>query len=237
MSQPLPPGRRRRSPVTRAGRATLNAESIAAAMLELAGRSGFAAVTMQDLAAHLGVTVRALYRHVRDRQDVVDRAVELWLSGLPDPVLDPGEWRASLRGFCELHRAAGRRHPRALLVALDEQVGDARIPARRLTAPEDFLEFLTAVGLELRDALLVHSDLMIRLYGFVLFVDYRADAGAPVAEQYPVPRAWLDNRPELELPLLRRARAETRFDADALFDHIVADVIRAVEIRASRTVP
>ncbi|MGW0179252.1 TetR/AcrR family transcriptional regulator [Nocardia sp. NPDC003345] len=234
MSSPLPPGRRRRSPATRAGRETLNAGSIAAAMLELAGRSGFASVTMQDLAAHLGVTVRAVYRHVRDRQDVVDRAVQLWLSGLPDPELDPGNWRASLREFCDLHREVGRRHPRALLVALDEQVGTAGIPARRLTAPEAFLRFLTAVGLDLREALLVHSDLMLRLYGFALFVDFRADAGAPIAEQYPVPGTWLDDHPELELPLLRRARAETRFDADALFDHIVADVIRTVESRAAR---
>ncbi|MFI5715969.1 TetR/AcrR family transcriptional regulator [Nocardia sp. NPDC051750] len=229
MSQSLPPGRRRRSPVHRAGRATLNAESIAAAMLELAGRSGFAAVTMQDLAAHLGVTVRAVYRHVRDRQEVVDRAVELWLSGWPGPDLDPGEWRTSLRDFCHLHRAIGRRHPRALLVSLEEQIGDARIPAQRLTAPEAFLEFLTAVGLDLGDALLVHGNLMVRLYGFILFVDYRADAGAPVAEQYPVPEVWLDHHPELDLPLLRRARAEVRFDADALFDDLVADVIHAVE--------
>ncbi|MGW1738199.1 TetR/AcrR family transcriptional regulator [Nocardia sp. NPDC001965] len=233
MPQPLPPGRSRRSPATRAGRATLTADSIAAAMLELAGRRGFGAVTMQDLAAHLEVTVRALYRHVRDRQEAVERAVELWLSEWPVPELDPADWQASLRDYCRLLRTTVRRHPRALLVSLDEQVGDARIPARRLTAPESFLRFLDLLGLAPADALFVHSDLLVRLYGFVLFVDHRTDTGAPAAQQYPVPSAWLDAHADLELPQLRRARAET-FDADAMFERILDELVRTVAHLADR---
>ncbi len=229
MSEPLPPGRRRRSPRTRSGRATLTADSIAATMLELAGRRGFRAVTMQDLATHLGVTVRALYRHVQDRAEVVDRAVQLWLSQWPQPVLDPGNWQVSLREFCRLHRRIARRHPRALLVSLDEQVGDTRVPAQRLTAPEAFLQFLTEVGLGLDDALLVHADVMIRIYGFVLLVDHRADTGVPVAEQYPASQVWLDHHDDLELPLLHRASANTGFDADRLFEHMVAEVTHTIE--------
>ncbi|MGI5220527.1 TetR/AcrR family transcriptional regulator [Nocardia sp. CA-290969] len=229
MSEPLPPGRRRRSPRTRAGRATLTADSIAATMLGLAGRRGFQAVTMQDLATELGVTVRALYRHVQDRSEVVDRAVQLWLSQWPEPELDPKDWRASLRGFCRLHRQIARRYPRALLVSLDEQVGDMRVPAQRLTAPEGFLRFLVEVGLSLDDALLVHADLMIRIYGLVLLVDYRVDIGAAVDQQYPAPQNWLDQRSDLDLPLLRRAATQSRFDSDGLFDHMVAEVIRTIE--------
>ncbi|MFI1464168.1 TetR/AcrR family transcriptional regulator [Nocardia carnea] len=229
MSEPLPPGRRRRSPRTRAGRATLTADSIAATMLELAGRRGFRAVTMQDLAGHLGVTVRALYRHVQDRAEVVDRAVQLWLSQWPDPELDPATWRMSLREFLRLHRSIARHHPRALLVSLDEQISDTRVPARRLTAPEGFLQFLTDIGVGLDDALLVHADVMIRIYGFVLLIDHRADTGAPVHEQYPAPQAWLDHHRDLELPLLRRAAADTGFDADTLFEHMVTEVTHTVE--------
>lgn len=229
VSQPLPPGRHRRSPLTRGGRATLTADAIAAAMLELAGRRGFAAVSMHDLAAELGVTVRALYRHVRDRQEVVDRAVELWLSRWPTPDLDPARWRQSLREYCHLHRALARRHPRALLVSLDERISDARVPERRLAAPEQFLTFLTGVGLDLPDALFVHSDLTIRIYGFVLFIDYRADIGEPVAEQYPAPRSWLDRHPDLDLPLLHRAGAEAGFDSDAMFERVTTEVVHTVE--------
>lgn len=184
---------------------------------------------MQDLATHLGVTVRALYRHVQDRAEVVDRAVQLWLSQWPQPVLDPGNWQVSLREFCRLHRRIARRHPRALLVSLDEQVGDTRVPAQRLTAPEAFLQFLTEVGLGLDDALLVHADVMIRIYGFVLLVDHRADTGVPVAEQYPASQVWLDHHDDLELPLLHRASANTGFDADRLFEHMVAEVTHTIE--------
>lgn len=237
MSEPLPPGRRRRSPRTRAGRATLTADSIAATMLDMAGRRGFRAVTMQDLATELGVTVRALYRHVQDRSEVVDRAVQLWLSQWPVPELDPDDWRESLRGFCRLHRRIARRYPRALLVSLDEQIGDMHVPAQRLTAPEGFLRFLVEVGLSLDDALLVHADLMIRIYGLVLLVDYRADAGAPVDEQYPAPRNWLDQRDDLDIPLLREAAQQSRFDSDRLFEHMVAEVIRTIERLAGPPVP
>lgn len=228
MPQPLPPGRRRRSPATRGGRATLTADSIAATMLELAGRRGFGSVTMHDLAAELGVTVRALYRHVQDREEVVDRAVELWLSHWPVPRLDPGDWRAGLRNYCRELRDTARRHPRALLVSLDERVGEARIPAQRLTAPELFLEFLIAIGLDLRDALFVHSDLLVRLYGFTLFVDYRADADDPEHRRHPVPQVWLDSHPGLDLPLLRRAQREALPDTDELFERLVDDVIHTV---------
>lgn len=198
-------------------------------MLELAGRRGFAAVSMHDLAAELGVTVRALYRHVRDRQEVVDRAVELWLSGWPTPDLDPARWRHSLREYCHLHRALARRHPRALLVSLDERVSDARVPERRLAAPEQFLAFLTEVGLDLRDALFVHSDLTLRIYGFVLFIDYRADIGEPVTDRYPAPRSWLDRHPDLDLPLLHRARTDVGFDSDTMFERVTTEVIHTVE--------
>ncbi|MGW5387531.1 TetR/AcrR family transcriptional regulator [Nocardia sp. NPDC003963] len=225
MSQPLPPGRRRRSPATRGGRPTLTADSIATAMLELAGRRGFGSVTMQDLAADLGVTVRALYRHVRDREEVVDRAVELWLSRWPVPRLDPAAWRTGLRDYCRELRTTARRHPRALLVSLDERVGDARIPAQRLTTPELFLEFLVAIGLDLRDALFVHSDLMVRIYGFVLFIDYRTDTGEPTGT---VPQAWLDGHPDLDLPLLHRVQRETPYDTEELFDRLVDEVIHTV---------
>ncbi len=226
VQEPLPPGRARRSPLTRSGRPTLTADAIAAAMLELAGQMGFRAVTMQVLAAHLGVTVRALYRHVRDRQDVVDRAVGMWLSRWPDPELDPSDWRASFTEYCHRRRAVNREHPRALLVSLDEEIEAALLPERRFTAPEAFLEFLTVVGLDLRDAQFVHADLTLRLYAFALLVDYRNDLGEQ-AGRYPVPAAWLERFPPAALPQLRRVRTAP-LEPDELFDRIVADVIDTI---------
>ncbi|MFD4461514.1 TetR/AcrR family transcriptional regulator [Nocardia sp. NPDC058480] len=228
MPDQLSPGRQRRSPVARGGRPTLNADLIAAAMLELAGRDGFRAVTMQVLAEHLGVTVRALYRHVRDRQDVVDRAVELWLAKWPEPELDPGDWRASFAEYCRLRRETNRAHPRALLFSLDEQVGDVRLHPRRLTAPDAFLGFLTGLGLSMPDALFVHRDLTLRLYAFALLVDYRHDLGQPGVGDSPMPRRWLDRFPDLDVPHLREAMDVPRTDPDEMFDRMVDDIAHTI---------
>lgn len=107
------------------------------------------------------------------------------------------------------------------------------MPAQRLTAPELFLEFLVGIGLDLRDALFVHSDLIVRLYGFVLFIDYRTDAGEPTFGRSPARQAWLDNHPELDLPLLRLAQTQIPNDAEELFERLIDEVVHTVE-RLSR---
>ncbi|WP_181957845.1 hypothetical protein [Nonomuraea longispora] len=47
----------------------------------------------------------------------------------------------------------------------------------RLTHTDAFLGMLRTVGLDLADARVVHGDLALRVFGFVLFVDYRQDQG------------------------------------------------------------
>ncbi|MYV59771.1 TetR family transcriptional regulator, partial [Streptomyces sp. SID4931] len=74
------PATSRRRPATRKGRPVLTRESIAAKALEMAGAQGFASLTMRALATELGVTVRALYNYVEDRQDVVHLAVDTLLT-------------------------------------------------------------------------------------------------------------------------------------------------------------
>ncbi|MGH8968035.1 MAG: TetR/AcrR family transcriptional regulator, partial [Actinomycetes bacterium] len=118
---------RRRRPTTRKGRPTLTADLIAEGMLELAGRMGFHAVTMRVLAEHLGVTVRALYNYVEDRQEIVDRAANLFIARRPAPELDPRDWERSLADYSQSLRTVYRRHPRALLVSLDEQIRDPAV--------------------------------------------------------------------------------------------------------------
>lgn len=125
---PEPAPAKRRRPATRKGRPTLTRELIAESALEIAGTEGFPAVTMRRLAEELEVTVRALYRYVDERQEVVDLAAALFLSRWEVPPLDPGRWQEGLRTYLEHQRALYRRHPRALLVSLDEQVSPASTP-------------------------------------------------------------------------------------------------------------
>ncbi|MEU0485148.1 TetR/AcrR family transcriptional regulator [Streptosporangium sp. NPDC006013] len=198
---------RRRRPLTRKGRPTLTKDLIAQAMLDLAGVHGFRTVTMRLLAEHLGVTVRALYNYVDDRSEIVARAVQLFTEQWPAPRPEPEDWERSICEYGAALRAVYRRYPRALLVSLDEQIDDLAIGQDRLVHTDAFLGMLRTIGLDIAEAQIVHRDLALRVFAFVLLVDYRQDQGEPVMQHTPVPGLWLQAHPGLAVPHLREAVA------------------------------
>ena len=94
---------------------TLTRSRILDAALELAAAEGITAVTMRAVAAQLGVTPMALYRHVAGKQELLDGVVERLLEELPvpDPALEPA---TRLTRIAEGLRAVARRHPDAFLM-------------------------------------------------------------------------------------------------------------------------
>jgi len=91
-------------------RPRIDPASIVAASLAIADQRGLAAVTMQAVADRLGVTPMALYRHVDDKADLLDRVVEALLTELPLPSADL-PWDQRLRALGQAVRAIARRHP------------------------------------------------------------------------------------------------------------------------------
>jgi AcrR family transcriptional regulator len=88
----------------------LSRAQILDATLALAETDGLAAVSMRGVAARLGVTPMALYRHVGDKQGLLDGLVERLLEELPDP--EPAlPWRVRLSALAEGTRAVARRYP------------------------------------------------------------------------------------------------------------------------------
>jgi AcrR family transcriptional regulator len=92
----------------------LSREVVLAAAAAQAQECGLDSVSSRTLAARLGVTPMALYRHVRDMDEIVAALVDdlLVTVGLPDPALDWRDWleRAawSLRDlFAEYPEALG----------------------------------------------------------------------------------------------------------------------------------
>jgi AcrR family transcriptional regulator len=80
------------------------------ATLGLAAEEGLDAVTMRAVARRLGVTPMALYRHVGDKQGLLDGLVERLLEELPEP--DPAlPWQERLDRLGAGMRAAARRYP------------------------------------------------------------------------------------------------------------------------------
>jgi AcrR family transcriptional regulator len=100
------------SPVSR-----LTRSDVLDATLALAEERGLAAVSMRGVARRLGVTPMALYRHVGDKQGLLDGLVERLLDELelPDAALP---WDERLRALAASLRGTARRHPDAFLELL-----------------------------------------------------------------------------------------------------------------------
>jgi AcrR family transcriptional regulator len=87
------------------------------ATLALADEEGLAAVSMRAVAARLGVTPMALYRHVGDKGQLLDGLVEQLLLELPLPD-GTLPWRERLDALAAAMRATARKHPRVFPLLL-----------------------------------------------------------------------------------------------------------------------
>lgn len=94
-------------------RAPLTRDRVLRAALELADEGGTAALTMQRIGRRLGVEAMSLYRHVRNKDDILDGIVDLVFAEVELPA-DRSSWRMVLRARSISMRAALRRHPWAI---------------------------------------------------------------------------------------------------------------------------
>lgn len=78
------------------GRGTLDRTRVVAAAIALADEQGFAALSMRRLAETLAVTPMALYKHVANREQLVDEMIDRLLADLPTPP-PAGPWKRALR--------------------------------------------------------------------------------------------------------------------------------------------
>lgn len=88
----------------------ISQEDVLRTALAIANADGLAAVSMRTVAERLDVSTMTLYRHVRDKQDLLDGIVEQVLLEvpLPDPALP---WDVRLRALFTAARAKARDYP------------------------------------------------------------------------------------------------------------------------------
>jgi TetR/AcrR family transcriptional regulator, tetracycline repressor protein len=98
-----PPVRERRP---RAKRGTVSREILVDAALAEVAAGRYSQLTVRSLAASLGVAPMTLYRHVRDKDDLLDAVVDRLLESVWRPAADPAdawawvfEWADRLRAF------------------------------------------------------------------------------------------------------------------------------------------
>ena len=109
-------------------RRPLTRERVLRGAVELADREGIDAVSMRRLGQSLGVEAMALYRHVRDKEAILDGLVEEVVGEIELPAPGSGDWRASMRDLALASRTVMLRHPWAPAVIVSRpQVGPATL--------------------------------------------------------------------------------------------------------------
>lgn len=142
-------------------------EAIMRAALALVDEHGADALSVNRVAAALGVKGPSLYNHISGRDEVVDGIRELIVGEMAlDPSITP--WTAAVDGWARSYRAAFAAHPRAVPLLAARPVrsraalhayADAFTVLRRAGWPEDrLLPLVHAVEYFLLGSVLVLDD-------------------------------------------------------------------------------
>lgn len=91
-------------------RPSLNRRRIVEAAVRIADAEGLDAVTMRKIAAELGSSPMALYRHVDRKEDLPELMLDAVLGEMELPDRPSGDWRADLRLLSRRRREVLLRH-------------------------------------------------------------------------------------------------------------------------------
>ncbi|MGN6426763.1 MAG: TetR/AcrR family transcriptional regulator [Leifsonia sp.] len=147
-------------------RQRLSRDLVLRTALAIADRDGSAGLTMRTLSAELGVVPMALYKHVANKDELVDGIVDLvWAEvEAPDAAGDPAGWRAAMHARAVSLRDTLRRHPWAVgLLETRMRPGPAN-----LTQHDAMMGCLRRAGFSFRTTVHVTSVLDAYVYGFAL---------------------------------------------------------------------
>jgi AcrR family transcriptional regulator len=182
--------------------------------LELGDAEGLEAVSLRRLASELGVTPMAIYRHVKDKQDLVNAMYEAIVEGFDLKAgVRPGmKWTTQLRRSL-MNVIALHDRPVALPLAIAYSGGGSPAIWRMY---ESGLDILMRAGFTRREAVEVNRMLSTLLAGYVLLF-----------RQAPQVQAdeLLAAHKQFELELLRLPRAD--------FPNVVASASELAEAQFS----
>jgi AcrR family transcriptional regulator len=195
----------------------LTREAIVARALEIGGTDGLEAVSLRRLASELGVTPMALYRHVRDKEDLVNAMTEVVLEGLDLTVgFRPSmSWTDRIRRALLNFKEQMEARPLALPLAIAYS-GEG--PAVFWRMNEDLLGILLGAGFPRRQAIVLIRVLSNLVSGYLLLMRQ----GAPDVSK-------LNDAQELELLRRQVELAQLSLPRDQ-FPHIVESAREVADV-------
>src|SRR5579863_2900962 len=107
-------------------RTPLSRPRVLAAAVALADEAGLEAFSMRGLAQQLGVVPMALYKHVANKDALLDAMIDIVFGEIELPPRDL-EWRSAMRRRALSTREALRRHPWAIGMMESRQPGPANL--------------------------------------------------------------------------------------------------------------
>jgi AcrR family transcriptional regulator len=142
---------------------SLSREEIVRAAVQVADKGGFDSLSMRNLANELGSAPMSLYRHVRNKEDLLDGMIDIVFSEIRDPSLE-GEWKSELRQRGISAREVLLRH-RWAIGRMEDRLNPGPASAEHHNAT---MGCLREAGFSFRDAVHAYSMLDSYTYGFAL---------------------------------------------------------------------
>jgi len=208
----------------RVPRNTLSRRRVVEAAVALADAEGLGGLTMPALAAELGVGTMSLYRHVADKDDLLDAMAGHVLGGLHVPPGAPDDWEGRVVGYLRLVRAEALRHPALARILADRGLTVAPV----VDQLEEAHGILRAAGFTDVAAVRAFYSLLTYVFGFVLWELPRVGLRPPGAYE----AAWTDLLDRLDpaaYPNLTALRAELVTSASVdQFEYGLARLVEAL---------
>lgn len=149
----------------RAPRNTLSRDRIVDAALALMDDQGLDAVTMPRLARRLEVGTMSLYRHVDDKDDLINAVAERVLSGVQVPVGPSDDWEGRVVGYLRALRRQALAHPALSRILADRGLTVGPV----FDQLEQVHSILRAAGFPATDAVRTFYALLTYTFGFVIW--------------------------------------------------------------------
>ena len=196
-------------------RVRLNRDRVLQAAVTLADRIGIEALSMRRLAQELDVVPMALYKHVQNKEELLDGMVEAIIREIEPPARDTG-WKSAVRRRVLSARRALSRHPWARQ-AIESRTN--KTPAV-LEYMDSFSGMFLAGGFSPDLAHHVLHAIGGRMWGFTqeLFEDSAAPQATP-AQLPPEAQAAMFAQMAQRYPNIVTIATATPHDADSVVGH------------------
>jgi AcrR family transcriptional regulator len=149
----------------RVPRNTLSRDRIVDAAMALIDDDGLDALTMPRLAERLGVGTMSLYRHIDDKDDLINAVAEQVLSGVRVPDGAPDDWQGRVVGYLRALREQALAHPALSRILADRGLTVGPI----FDQLEQAHAILLAAGFSPSDAVRAFYALLTYVFGFVIW--------------------------------------------------------------------